>query len=147
MKPAGLLVAPFDVPSIASAANLASGSQPSRRPHRLPFVLASALQRPTAALLTVLALTLGAAACGSQNSQTDCSLDGCTVTFPRTGPSEVSLLGIKAQLLGVEGNTARLEVAGQGVTLPVGGEATAESFTVRVERVTDTDVVVRITPS
>ncbi|MGH3913549.1 MAG: hypothetical protein ACRDTC_09075 [Pseudonocardiaceae bacterium] len=110
-------------------------------------MLPSALRRPTAALLTVLALALGGAtACGGQNSQTDCSLDGCTVTFPRTGSSEVSLLGVKAKLLGVEGDNARLEVAGQGVTLPVGGEAAAEGFTVRVERVTDADVVVRITP-
>lgn len=110
-------------------------------------MLALALQRPTAALLTALALALGGAtACGGQNSQTDCSLNGCTVTFPRSGSAEVSLLGVEARLLGVEGDSARLEIAGQSLTVPVGGEATAENFTVRVEQVTDTEVVVRITP-
>jgi hypothetical protein len=110
-------------------------------------VLASPLRRSIAALLALLALTLGGAtACGGQGSQTDCSLAGCTVTFPRTGGTEVSLLGVKAKLVGVEGNSARLEVAGQTVTLPVGGEAAADGVTVRVEQITDTQVVVRITP-
>ena len=110
-------------------------------------MIPSVLRRPTAALLVLLGLALGGAtACGRQGSQTDCSLEGCTVTFQRTGATEVSLLGIKAKLVGVEGSNVRLEVVGQTVTVPVGGEAAADGFTVRVERVTDTEVVVRITP-
>jgi hypothetical protein len=67
------------------------------------------------------------------------------VTFQRSGNSQVSILGVQARLLGVEGGVARLEVAGQTVTVPVGGEAAADGFSVRVERLTDTEVVVRIT--
>jgi hypothetical protein len=115
--------------------------------NKLPYVLPSVLHRPIAALLALLAITLGGAtACGREGSQTNCSLGGCTVTFHRTGTAEISVLGVKAKLVGVEGNSARLEVAGQTVTVPVGGEAAAGSFTVRVEQVTDTAVVVRITP-
>ena len=111
----------------------------------LLIVLPSALRRPTAALFALLVLTLGGAtACGGEGSRTDCSLAGCTVTFPRTGPAETSLLGIKAKLVGVEDGSARLEVAGQTVTVPVGGEAAADGFTVGVEQITDTEVVVRI---
>jgi hypothetical protein len=96
-------------------------------------------------LLALLGLILGGAtACGSGGSQTQCSLDSCTVTFPRTGDAEISLLGIKARLVTVEGDRATLDVAGQTVTVPVGGETAADGFTVGVERITDTDVVVRI---
>lgn len=110
-------------------------------------MLASAPRRATAALLAALALTLGGStACSSQDSQTNCSLTGCTVTFQRSGGTEVSILGIKAKLIGVEGSNATLQVAGQTVTVPVGGEAAAEGFTVGVQEVTDTEVVVRITP-
>lgn len=110
-------------------------------------MLPSALRRPTAALLALLAITLGGAtACSRQGSQTNCALDGCTVTFPRTGAAEISVLGARAKLVGVEGNSATLEVAGQTVTVPVGGEAAADGFTVGVEQVTDSEVVVRITP-
>ncbi|WP_214364436.1 hypothetical protein [Pseudonocardia sp. H11422] len=104
-----------------------------------------ALRRATATSLAVLALALGGAtACGGQGTDTNCSIDGCTVTFQRSGNAEVSVLGIEARLVGVENGAARIEVAGQTVTVPVGGEAAADGFTVRVERVTDTEVVVRI---
>lgn len=99
-----------------------------------------------------LAVGLGAlAGCaggtsGDEGSQTNCGLDGCTVTFQRDGTPEVSILGITARLVGVEGGQATLEVAGQTVTVPVGGETEAEGFTVRVERATDAEVVVRVTP-
>lgn len=110
-------------------------------------MLPSALQRPIAVLLAVLAITLGSTtACSHQGSQTDCGLDGCTVTFPPTGSAEISVLGVRAKLLGVQGDSATLDVAGQTVTVPVGGEAAADGFTVRVEQVTDAAVVVRITP-
>jgi hypothetical protein len=107
-------------------------------PHLLPG-------RAAATALVALALTVGGlAACGGQGSNTDCGLDGCTVTFQRSGDAVVSILGIEARLVGVDAGNAQLEVAGQTVTVPVGGEAAAEGFTVGVERVTDTEVVVRI---
>jgi hypothetical protein len=107
-------------------------------------VLPLATRRAAATTLAALALAL--AGCGGQGSNTNCALDGCTVTFQRDGTAAVSVLGVEARLLGVEGGAARLEVAGQTVTVPVGGEAAAEGFTVGVERVTDTEVVVRISP-
>ncbi|NMH97422.1 hypothetical protein HF526_08880 [Pseudonocardia sp. K10HN5] len=104
------------------------------------------LRRATAAPLAALALALGGVtACGAGGgSDTNCSLDGCTVTFPRSGAAEASILGVTARLVGVDAGTARIEVAGQTVAVPVGGETAADGFTVRVERVTDTEVVVRI---
>ncbi|GAA1246292.1 hypothetical protein GCM10009609_07150 [Pseudonocardia aurantiaca] len=97
-------------------------------------------------LLSVVAAVMLVAGCGGQGSQTDCGLDGCTITFPRSGQAAVSVLGIEARLVGVQEGSARLEVAGQTVTVPVGGEAQAEGFTVGVERVTESDVVVRVRP-
>jgi hypothetical protein len=100
-----------------------------------------------AATLVLTALTAFVlAGCGGGGSQTDCGLDGCTITFPRSGAAAVSVLGIEARVVGVEGGTAELEIAGQRITVPVGGETQAQGFTVGVERVTDTEVVVRIRP-
>jgi hypothetical protein len=46
----------------------------------------------------------------------------------------------------VVNGAAELEVAGQQITVPVGGQADAGGFTVAVDRVTDTEVVVRVAP-
>lgn len=91
-------------------------------------------------------VALAVTACGGQGSQTDCGLDGCTVTFPRNGVGQVSVLGVSAEPVGVDAGTATITVAGQTVTVPVGGQRDVNGFSVRVERVTDADVVVRVRP-
>lgn len=104
------------------------------------------ISRPVVSVLSILTAAVLVAGCGGQGSQTDCGLDGCTITFPRGGETSVSVLGIEAQLVGVQNGTAQLQVAGQTVTVPVGGEANADGFTVGVESVTDSEVVVRVRP-
>ena len=97
-------------------------------------------------VLSVAAAAVLVAGCGGQGSQTQCGVDGCTITFPRSGQAAVSVLGVEAKLVGVQDSTAEVEVAGQRVTVPVGGETSADGFTVGVERVTDAEVVVRVRP-
>jgi hypothetical protein len=94
--------------------------------------------------MSVLAALVLVAGCGGGGSNVDCGLDGCTVTFPRSGDVVVSVLGVEARLVGVQEGTAQLEVAGQQITVPVGGETEAGGFMVRVDRVTDSEVVVRV---
>lgn len=100
------------------------------------FVLSSA----------VAVLLAATAACGGGASNTQCGLDGCTVTFPRSGEAAVSVLGVQARLVGVDAGQATLEVAGQTVAVPVGGETNANGFVVGVRSVTDTEVVVVVRP-
>jgi hypothetical protein len=102
------------------------------------------IRRAVLSVMSVLAALVLVAGCGGQGSQTQCGLDGCTVTFPRSGPATVSVLGVEARLVGVQNGNAELEVAGQQITVPVGGETQAGGFTVGVEQVTDTEVVVRV---
>lgn len=104
------------------------------------------MNRRVAAVLTALVLSFAAAGCAGGGSDTSCNLEGCTITFPRSGDSTVSVLGIEATLVGVTDGSAQIEVAGQRVTVPVGGQADAGNVTVGVERVTDTEVVVRVRP-
>jgi hypothetical protein len=104
------------------------------------------LRRVGLSVLSALFAAVLVAGCGGQGSQTDCGLNGCTITFPRSGDTTVSVLGIEARLVGVQDGTAEIQVAGQNVTVPVGGEASAEGFTVGVESVTDSEVVVRVRP-
>lgn len=99
------------------------------------------LRRTLVAPLLALAVLTG---CGGQGSDTSCGIDGCTVTFARNGPSEVSVLGVTARLVRVDAQVAQVEVAGQTVTVPVGGQTQVGGFTVRVEQVTDAQVVVKI---
>ncbi len=102
------------------------------------------IRRAALSAMSVLTALVLVAGCGGAGSQTECGLDGCTITFPRSGDVAVSVLGVEARLIGVQDGTAELEVAGQKVTVPVGGETQAGSFTVGVERVTDTEVIVRV---
>jgi hypothetical protein len=104
------------------------------------------IRRAGLSLLSVVAAVVLVAGCGGAGSQTECGLNGCTITFPRSGEAAVSVLGVEARLVGVQDGTAQLEVAGQSLTVPVGGEAAAEGFTVGVESVTETEVIVRVRP-
>ena len=97
--------------------------------------------RPAVAALVATFLVGG---CATSGTQTSCGLEGCTITFPRSGDTSVSVLGVEARLAGVQNGTAELLVAGQRVTVPVGGQTEAAGFTVGVERVTDEEVVVRV---
>ena len=101
------------------------------------------------ALLTpVLALAVGVGAlAGCGGGGTSCSTDGCTVTFSRSGPAEVSVLGVTAKLVRVDADVAQVEVAGQTVMVPVGGRTEVAGLVVRVEQITDAQVVVRVSTS
>ncbi|MEU5989348.1 hypothetical protein ABZ806_10240 [Spirillospora sp. NPDC047418] len=98
------------------------------------------------AVLPFALLPLGAlAACGGENSTTSCGVNACTVTFDRGVDASASILGVKAELVKVQGEMVTLKVAGQTVTVPVGdGQQEAEGFNVSVQSVTEDNVVVRI---
>ncbi len=98
------------------------------------------------AVLPFALLPLGAlAACGGENSRTSCDVDSCTVTFDRGVDASASILGVKAELVKVQGDLVTLKIAGQQVTVPVGdGEQEAEGFNVSVQSVTEDNVVVKI---
>jgi hypothetical protein len=103
----------------------------------LPFVIAC----------MVLGASVG---CGGDSSgtKTDCSLSAsCTVTFERGVDAKTSILGIDVTLVGVKDDKVTLEVAGQKVTVPAGGQTEAEGFTVSVQKVTKQQVIVKIAAS
>ncbi|MFG2013629.1 hypothetical protein [Actinomadura geliboluensis] len=100
------------------------------------------------AVLPFALLPLGAlTACGGENSDTSCGVDSCTVTFDRGVEASASILGVKAELVRVEGEMVTLKVAGQTVTVPVGDGEQAEGFNVSVQSVTQDKVVVKISNS
>ncbi|MFB4307684.1 hypothetical protein [Actinomadura sp. GTD37] len=100
------------------------------------------------AVLPLVLLPLGAlAACGGENSKTSCGVDSCTVTFDRGVDASASVLGVKAELVKVQGETVTLKVAGQTLTVPVGDGEQAEGFNVSVQSVTADNVVVKISNS
>jgi hypothetical protein len=104
--------------------------------------------RRLAAVLFAAVLAVGAlAGCGGDNSNTDCNLNSCTITFERGVDASVSVLGIEAKLVSVQNSQATVEVAGQQVTVPVGQDAEAEGWNVSVQSITAEQVVVKISAS
>lgn len=101
--------------------------------------------RRTLTAFSLVGLAFGAATgCGGQGTETTCTTSACTVTFDRGVDAEASILGIKVQLVGVKGDRVTLTVAGQRVTVPVGGESQADGVNVAVQEVTEDKVVVRV---
>jgi hypothetical protein len=93
-------------------------------------------------LVAGLALLAG---CSSEGASTDCGVDACTVTFDRGVDAKASILGVEARLVGVEGDQATVEVAGEQLTLTVGQQSTeVGGLYVTLESVTDTEAKVRI---
>ena len=106
----------------------------------------TARRPPRALLAPVLALAVGLGVltgCGG-GGNASCGTDGCTVTFPRSGNATVSVLGVTARLLRVDADIAQVEVAGTTVMVPVGGQTEVAGLVVRVDQITDAQVVVRI---
>ncbi|SEF52736.1 hypothetical protein SAMN04489712_101318 [Thermomonospora echinospora] len=96
-------------------------------------------------MLPLVLLPLGAvAACGGEGTTTDCSLNACTVTFDRGVDANASILGVKAELVGVQGDNVTLRIGGQQVTVPVDGQQQVEGLNVAVQSVTQDNVVVKI---
>ncbi|GAA4153771.1 hypothetical protein [Actinomadura keratinilytica] len=98
--------------------------------------------------LTVLPFALlpltAVAACSGEGATTDCNVTSCTITFDRGVEASASILGIKAELVSVQGDTVTLKVAGQQITVPRGEAEQAEGFDVSVESITQDKIVVKI---
>ena len=100
--------------------------------------------RVLVAPLLALVVAVGALAGCSGSGNTSCGFGSCTVTFPRSGEAAVSVLGVTARLVRVDSDIAQVEVAGKAVQVPVGEQTQVGSFVVRVEEITDAQVVVKI---
>ncbi|TDB77663.1 hypothetical protein [Micromonospora sp. KC723] len=102
--------------------------------------------RRTAGLLASLALGAALlAGCSSEGARTDCGLDACTVTFDRGVDAQANILGVKAKLIGAEGDQVTVEVAGERVSLTTGQQAAeVGGFAVTLDSVTDQEVKIRV---
>jgi hypothetical protein len=101
--------------------------------------------RLATALALGLTLLTGLAGCDSQGADTSCGLDSCTVTFDRGVEAQADILGVKAKLVGAQGDQVALGVAGEQVSLTAGQTATeVAGLQVSVQSVDDKQVVVQI---
>jgi hypothetical protein len=108
----------------------------------IPFLTAGRAARLLAATVIGVALLSG---CGSEGADTSCGLDACTVTFDVAAKASASILGIDAKLVGADGDTVTVEIAGEQLTLTTGQPATeAGGLKVTLESVTESQAVVRI---
>lgn len=102
------------------------------------------LRRKLAVLPLALLPLAGLAACSSENAKTDCSVNSCTVTFQRGVNANATILGVKAELVSVQGQNVTMKIGGQTVTVPVGEGEQAEGMDISVQSVTKDQVVVKI---
>ncbi|MEV0562806.1 hypothetical protein [Dactylosporangium sp. NPDC050588] len=104
------------------------------------------LTRRLATVAAALAIGLGAlTACSSDN--VTCSTSACTVTFDRGVEAESKVLGVEVKLISVDNGNVKVDVGGTTVSVPVDGSAEAQGFTIAVQSVTDSQVVVRVQKS
>ncbi len=83
------------------------------------------------------------AGCTSDN--VDCSLDACTVTLERSVDASASVFGVEAKVVGVDGDKATVEVAGEQLQLTVGQQAAqVGGLQVSLDKVTPENIVLRI---
>lgn len=81
------------------------------------------------------------AGCGDgEGTDVSCNLQECTVTFQRGVDASASVFGLEAKLVEVRDGMVTLDIGGNTVTAPAGGEAEGVS----VREVTDQHVVVVI---
>lgn len=93
----------------------------------------------------LLALALAAtSACSSEN--TDCNVvEGkCTVTFDRGVNAKAEVLGVDAEFVSATDTTATVKIGGQQLTIPLDSEESSGDFDVRVQSITQEQVVVEI---
>jgi hypothetical protein len=102
--------------------------------------------RVVAAFALVVLGAGGLAGCSTstEGAAVTCSTSDCTVTFDRGVDASASVLGIDVKLVSVEGQNVKVEVAGNEVTVPVDGSQEAGGLKVAVDKVTDKQVVLKV---
>lgn len=88
----------------------------------------------------LLSAALLAGCGGGEGTDVDCNLQECTVTFQRGVDASASVFGLEAKLTEVQDGVVTLDIGGNTVTVPAGGEAEG----INVREVTDEHVVVVI---
>ncbi|GIF97229.1 hypothetical protein [Catellatospora citrea] len=102
--------------------------------------------RLIATAVLVAALTGGAlAGCSGEGATSTCSTTGCTITFERNVTNaKISILGVEVQLVSANQDSVTLKVAGQEVTVQRGDGVSVGDFTVKINEITDSQVVVQV---
>lgn len=92
----------------------------------------------------VLAATL-LTGCSTQGASTNCGTNSCTITFDRGVEASANVLGVEAKLVGVDGNSVTVEVAGEQISLWTDEPATeVAGLSVKLERVDNREATIRI---
>ena len=107
------------------------------------------IRRRIAALALAAALA-GAgllAGCRCDGSDVDCILNSCTVTMDRGVDAQASVLGVDITLKGVANSQVTLDVEGNSVNIPTGGNGSTEvgGLNITVQEVTGDKVVLQVT--
>jgi hypothetical protein len=101
---------------------------------------------PLRLAVTAASAVLAGALLAGCGDGTNCSVDGCTVTFDRGVDASTSVLGVDVKLVGVKDNQVTVEAAGEQVEVPIGDtEAESNGLSFHVKEVTADKVVLKVT--
>ena len=93
----------------------------------------------------LLALALAtASACSSENTDCDITQAQCTVTFDRGVNAKASVLGVDAEFVSATDTSVTLKIGGQQITVPLDGQESSDGVNVKVQSITQDQVVVVI---
>jgi hypothetical protein len=92
----------------------------------------------------IVGLCSGLLACSSDEG-VSCTLNSCTVALDRGVDAKASVLGVGVELVEVTKDQVVVDVGGSRVALPNGGsEVQASGLSVKVEKLTDSQVVLAV---
>jgi hypothetical protein len=105
----------------------------------------SALRLVAALVLMVLGTGLTAGCTTSNEDATvSCTVSSCTATFDRGVNATASVLGVDVKLVAVDEHNVTVDVAGNQLLVPVNGSQQAGGLVVAVDKVTDKQVVLKL---
>jgi uncharacterized lipoprotein YajG len=105
------------------------------------------MSRGVAALVVVLSSGALMAGCSTstEGARVSCTLSACTTTFDRGAKATASVLGADMRLITADEKTVTVDVGGNQLVVPVGSSQEVGGLSVTVDKVTEQQVVLKVT--
>jgi hypothetical protein len=112
----------------------------------ITLMVARKLARQIAAVTLAAGLAAGSlAGCSGEGAESSCSTSECTITFDRSvADAQISILGVQVQVVSATDDAVTLKVADREATINRGEGVNVGDFEAKVESITDTEIVVKV---
>lgn len=109
--------------------------------------LSPSMSRGVVAIAFVLSggALISACSTSTEGAQVSCTLSACTTTFDRGVKATASVLGVEMKLITADEKNVTVDVGGNQLVVPVGSSQEVGGLSVAVDKVTEQQVVLKVT--